>query len=191
MRVIAGRFRGIPLIAPEGERTRPITDRVKESLFNILGSRFGTLAELPDFDVLDLFAGTGSLGIEALSRGCRSCMFVERDRKAITALRTNVGKLKMGDLARVAVDNVWSMRLPDVRYGLMFLDPPYVDATDELKVIDLLARLAPNLADDGLIVFRYGGYASGQARIPETLTIADERQFGTMHICLLARKISE
>lgn len=188
MRVIAGRFRGIPLLAPQGDRTRPITDRVKESLFNILGSRFGTLANLPDFDILDLFAGTGSLGIEALSRGCRSCMFVERDRAALAALKINVGKLKLGDLARIAVDNVWSMRLPDIRYGLMFLDPPYVDATDELKVMDLLGRLAPFLADDGLIVFRYGGHASGKGRIPDSLTIADERQFGTMHICLLARE---
>lgn len=187
MRVIAGRFRGIPLEAPEGERTRPITDRVKESLFNILGSRFGTLATLPDFDMLDLFAGTGSLGIEALSRGARSCVFVERDRAALAALRSNLARLKLGDAARVSTENVWTMRPPEREHGLIFLDPPYRDAEDELKVIDLLDRIAPCLSADGLIVFRYGGYALGGDRIPAALRVADERQFGTMHVCLLAR----
>ena len=73
MRVVAGQFRGRSLDAPEGLTTRPMTDRAKETLFNILGSRCAMPGELPDFDVLDLFAGTGGLGFVALSRGARSC----------------------------------------------------------------------------------------------------------------------
>lgn len=110
MRVIAGTHRGRNLVAPEGRNTRPITDRAKESLFNVLGSRFGGPGSLPDLDVLDLFSGSGSLGIESISRGARSCLFVEKDRAALSALRENINTLKLGDAARIAPVNAWSLQ---------------------------------------------------------------------------------
>jgi len=92
VRVIAGTARGVPLKAPKGERTRPTADRVKESLFGIIGAR------VIDADVLDLFAGTGALGIEALSRGARRAVFVESDRRVAEILRQNLKKCRLEEV---------------------------------------------------------------------------------------------
>src|ERR1051325_11217291 len=110
MRVIAGRLRGRPLAAPPGA-ARPVTDRVKETIFNILGHRFAQPGELPAVAVLDLFAGTGGMGIEALSRGATSCLFVERDRCTLRILSENLDKLKLHDVARGWGENVWTLRI--------------------------------------------------------------------------------
>lgn len=194
MRVIAGRFRGRRLETPAGTSTRPITDRAKETLFNVLGARYGMPGTLPEVDVLDLFAGTGGLGIEALSRGARSCLFVERDRRSLRALRRNLALIGLEQTCRVAVGNAWTMRIPPAPaagYGLMFVDPPYRDARDPLTVIDLLERLAPALAPTGLLVFRH----EARTRLPtaslRTLECVDERQLGTMRIWLFSLMLPE
>ncbi len=189
MRVIAGRLRGSPLDAPEGRTTRPITDRVKEALFSILGHRLGTLGELPPVAVLDLFAGSGALGIESLSRGAASCLFVERDRTALRALRANLARLKLGEIARVGIENAWTMRIPAAAggYGLIFVDPPYPDAVDSLRVVDLLERAAAALSPEGWLAFRH------DARQPLALTglrglvCDDERQYRRMELMLFRR----
>jgi 16S rRNA (guanine966-N2)-methyltransferase len=93
MRIISGIYRGRPLVAPKGETTRPTADRTREALFSMLVSRLGSFEGLR---VLDLFAGSGALGLEALSRGAASCTFVEQDGDAITALKTNIAKI-IGD----------------------------------------------------------------------------------------------
>lgn len=191
MRVIAGRFRGRKLASPEGDQTRPITDRVKESLFSVLGHRFGTLAELPAFEVLDLFAGSGALGIESLSRGARGCTFVERDKRALVALRANVAPLLRDAAARVVVANAWTLRFAadeGPACGLIFVDPPYRDGAHPLRIADLLDRVAARLAPDGLIVYRH----STKTELPRTelrrLEVVDERRFGTMGVVILANR---
>jgi 16S rRNA (guanine(966)-N(2))-methyltransferase RsmD len=193
MRVIAGRLRGAVLEAPSGARTRPITDRVKESLFNILGHRFGAPGHLPDMAVLDLFAGSGALGIECLSRGARSCLFIERDRRALRVLRANIARLRLTDAARVAGENAWTMRIPPAEgsgYGLIFVDPPYRDVADPLRVIDLFERLALRLSPEGLAVFRCATSLKFSAEALATLTCVDERVFGKMRVVLLQRSDS-
>src|SRR3954469_11219990 len=90
MRIIAGQWRGRPLAAPPGQATRPTSDRAREALFSMLQSRIGSFEGLR---VADLFAGTGALGLEALSRGAAHCVFVERDRAAIEAIRANIATL--------------------------------------------------------------------------------------------------
>lgn len=188
MRVIAGQFRGMPLMAPEGQTTRPMTDRVKETVFNILGSRFGTPGALPEIAVLDLFAGSGALGIEAISRGAASAAFVERDRTALRALRGNLKKLKLDAACPVKTENVWSMRLhpPAGGYGLVFCDPPYRDVNQTTQVLDLLARLAPALAEDGVVVFRHDSRTFFPAERVTPLTPVDDRTFGHMRMLLFA-----
>jgi 16S rRNA (guanine966-N2)-methyltransferase len=127
MRVIAGSLRGRRLSAPRGaERTRPTSDRVREALFAMLGDIEGT-------EVLDLFAGTGALGIEALSRGASSALFVERDRAALRALRANLEQLELrAPRARVhageALAALRAARKRGETYDLVFLDPPYGQA---------------------------------------------------------------
>lgn len=188
MRVVAGEYRGLPLDAPPGGTTRPITDRVKESLFSILGHRFETPGELPEIDVLDLFAGSGGLGIEALSRGARSCLFVERDRRAVRSLRTNLARLKRDEDCRVSTENAWTMRIPatDTGYGLAFVDPPYRDVEDPTQSLDLLERLGPRLADNGLIVFRHEARIRFPGEKVHGIECVDDRTFGGMRVLLLS-----
>lgn len=119
MRIIAGRWRGRPLLAPPGLATRPTSDRTREGLFSMLTSRLGTFEGLR---VADLFAGSGALGLEALSRGAEHAFFIERDSEAVKAIRANIAKLDVpGEVLPGGAEHV---RIPgDIH--LAFLDPPY------------------------------------------------------------------
>lgn len=123
MRVIAGSARGTQLVAPQGMKTRPTADRVREALFSIIMSRF----ELAGARVLDICAGTGSLGIEALSRGAESCCFIEHDKDALASLKKNLEKTRLSARAKVlSIDVLKALRLLDGdRFGIVFFDPPY------------------------------------------------------------------
>src|ERR687889_728011 len=103
MRIIAGAWRGRPLLAPPGRGTRPTSDRAREGLFSMLASRLGTFEGL---QVADLFAGTGALGLEALSRGAARCTFVENDRAALDILRRNIETLGAGERAEIRAQAV-------------------------------------------------------------------------------------
>lgn len=190
MRIIAGRYRGISLAAPPGETTRPVTDRVKETLFNMLGSRLATPGLLPPIEVLDLFAGAGSFGFEALSRGAARVTLVERAPRALRTLRENASKLGAGeDGVHLIAGNAWTMRLPKPRlaahFGVIFVDPPYKHATDSLGVASLFDRLVARLAPEGVIVFRHGpGATLDLSTLPE-LTITEARTYGEMFVYLV------
>ncbi len=191
MRVVAGTFRGRALVVPPGRTTRPLTDRVKETLFNILGHRFASPGRLPGVAVLDVFCGSGSLGIEALSRGAACCTFVERHRPALRCLRQNLQQLDLTDVATILTDNAWTVRPPraGAGCGLIFVDPPYREAEDPLRVADLLERLAPSLAADGVLVFRHERQSSPpRADELRSLRYVDERVIGRMRLLFLARR---
>lgn len=160
VRVIAGKARGVPLKAPKGTRTRPTSDRVKESLFGVIGER------LVDADVLDLFAGTGALGIEALSRGARRALFLEGDRRVAATLRENLQKCRLEEAAWVMVSRVPPRsRLPQgwSSFDLVLMDPPYEEGLAE-PTLQWLVR-------DGLV--RAGGWVvvehSAKEEIPSNL----------------------
>ena len=122
MRVIAGELGGRRLVAPPGaEVTRPTTDRVREAMFNALASRGG----LTGSKVADLFAGSGALGIEALSRGAEHCTFVERDRAALDALRANLDDLGLTRRSRVVAGDVFTVAAGLGEMAVVFADPPY------------------------------------------------------------------
>ena len=123
MRVIAGSARGRKLIAPDGRGTRPITDRAKEGIFNMLGP----IIELDQCRVLDLFAGSGSFGIECLSRGAAHVTFVERNRAAASIIQQNLEALGFEDQATVLTAAVESMVRTASPVELAFCDPPYAD----------------------------------------------------------------
>jgi 16S rRNA (guanine966-N2)-methyltransferase len=189
MRVIAGRFRGLTLEAPAGLQTRPVTDRAKETIFNILGSRFGTPGALPGVAVLDLFAGCGSFGIEALSRGAVSCLFIENDRRSLPILRANIAKLHVQDAAQIGADNIWTMRfhaLVPQKFELVFIDPPYATTRDALRIVELLDRVAVSVESAGCVVLRLPHTApqpSNQSL--RNLAVDDVRELGTMRILFL------
>ena len=121
MRIIAGLYRGRPLIAPKGDTTRPTADRTREALFSMLTSRLGSFDELR---VLDLFAGSGAHGLEALSRGAAGCTFVEQDNAALDSLRTNIAKLGASG-AEIRAQSVMALGPAPAHYDLILIDPPY------------------------------------------------------------------
>ena len=135
MRVIAGTWRGRPLVAPKGDATRPTADRTREALFSMLAARLGDFEGLA---VGDFFAGSGALGIEALSRGAGSCLFVEQDRNALDALRANLEKLgAKGDVRATSVMALGPARQP---LDVVLMDPPYGTGAGSVA-LDKLARL--------------------------------------------------
>ncbi len=122
MRIIAGAWRAWPIDAPAGAATRPTSDRAREGLFSMLASRIGTFDGLR---VADLFAGTGALGLEALSRGAAHCTFIEKDRAALDILKRNILRLGAQDRADVRAQTVEHAPPPAVPWDVVFLDPPY------------------------------------------------------------------
>ena len=135
MRVIAGRWRGRTLVAPKGDVTRPTADRTREALFSMLASRVGSFEGLA---VADLFAGSGALGIEALSRGAGSCLFVEQDGAALDALRANLRAL--GATGEVRAASVLALGPVPAPLDIIVMDPPYATGAGAVA-LHRLARL--------------------------------------------------
>lgn len=167
MRVIAGRYRGQALIAPRGSATRPTSDRVREALFSILGDVTGAR-------VLDLFAGSGALAIEALSRGAAAATLVDSSATAVTAIRRNLDALGASAEVqrRAALGFLGAARGEPRQYDLVFLDPPYRHASS--LSAELTAALAPVLAPSARVV------AESDRRHPLQLGLDrhDERRYG-------------
>ena len=174
MRVVAGEFKGRRLAAPRGGRTRPTADRVREAIFNLLGPP-------PDgLHVLDLYAGSGALGIEALSRGAASAVFVERDAQAVAAIERNLEPLDVE--ASVAPADVarWLTRA-EGRFDLVFCDPPYDVAS---RLAGPLAERLPGLtADDARIVTESD--KRNPLELPFPLIV--ERSYGNTRIAIHER----
>ena len=148
MRVIAGSARSIPLKTPLGDHTRPTTDRIKETLFNIIQS------EVPGCSFLDLFAGSGAIGIEALSRGATWCVFVENDKAALDCLADNLEKTKLGGKTSVLKQDTF-VALTNLEYkytfDIIFMDPPY-DRNMERRVLEYLT-MSQMIDENSLIIF--------------------------------------
>ncbi len=179
MRVIAGTYGGRTLKAPKGEHTRPTSDRVREALFSSLESELGGLDGVA---VLDLYAGSGSLGLEALSRGAEHATFVENARDAIVKLEQNVDATGFGDSSEIVWTDVGSaLRRPaEERQDVIFVDPPYSMSADGVRA-DLEALVMGGfLADDGRIIVHRP--AKESALQPLGLMAVWERDFGQSHL---------
>jgi len=137
LRIIAGQWRGRKLAAPAGETTRPTADRTRETLFSMLLSRLGSFEDLK---VADLFAGSGALGLEALSRGADSCLFVEQDPAAIRAIRQNIANFHAAAQTDVRAGSVLGLAPAKAPLDLVLMDPPY-DTGAGVVALEKLARL--------------------------------------------------
>lgn len=188
MRIIAGSKRGVKLFSPKTDVSRPITDRVKESLFNVLYKY-----DLNGRVAADLFCGVGSLGLEALSRGAKFVSFVERDPRIIATLKENIEKAGFAGESKVIRANAFNVGAPsrEQKYDLVFVDPPYAASRETgagSPLGKLLVILAEQLSQNGIVVVRteervelldkYGG-----------LEVIDRRQWGTMTVTILGKKI--
>jgi 16S rRNA (guanine966-N2)-methyltransferase len=180
MRVISGTAKSRRLKSP-GEATRPITDRVKENLFNILGVR------VIGANVLDLFAGAGSVGIEALSRGARHATFVELDEGALRALRENLEVTRLGNRATVARGEVFRYlrRERNEMYDLVYVAPPQYKGLwgETLYLLDKHQLLTP----DGLIVAQLHP-KEFQTLDLSLYELSDRRKYGSTMLCFYKRK---
>lgn len=161
MRVIAGKAKGIPLKTPDGMLTRPTTDRVKEALFSII--QF----DLPGANVLDLFGGTGQLGIEALSRGAKHAVFVDARKEACALIRENLTKTRMvQDASIIQSDYLAYLNRTKEQFDVIFLDPPYAEvfletAINRITEIDILRSGGIMVAERPLgkdLPFEFDGY---------------------------------
>jgi 16S rRNA (guanine966-N2)-methyltransferase len=137
VRIIAGEWRRRLLQAPPGDATRPTADRTRETLFAMLTSRLGSFEGL---SIADLFAGSGALGLEALSRGAATCLFAENEPAAIRALRTNIANLRAQQRCDVRAGSVMQLGPAKAPYDLILLDPPYGSGAG-VVALDRLARL--------------------------------------------------
>jgi len=178
VRIIAGQFRGRPLQAPAGLDTRPTTDRVREALFSMLASRLGSFDELR---VADLYAGSGALGLEALSRGAAHATFVESDARAQTVIKANLAKLGLVERAHVIGGSALKLPRSDA-FDLVLADPPYGPGSGS-AVVSAVAD-ADWLAS--------GGWMSvegprGERIDPLEYCVELERDFGRAKLTLLRR----
>jgi 16S rRNA (guanine966-N2)-methyltransferase len=188
MRIIAGSKRGMNLLPPKTPGTRPITDRVKESVFNILYTRHGSFEGLC---VADLFCGTGSLGMESLSRGADRVVFFESDMRVVDVLNKNIEKAGFKDKSVIRRANAFRFgfaSVPEARkFNLVFVDPPYRqsdNASIDSQLGKLLQGLATQITEDGVVIVRthervmlldeYG-----------SLSVVDRRDWGTQAVAFL------
>ncbi|MBX3018357.1 MAG: 16S rRNA (guanine(966)-N(2))-methyltransferase RsmD [Bdellovibrionaceae bacterium] len=181
MRIISGKYRGHALVSFSASHIRPTTDRVKESLFNIWQN------QMEGARVLDLFSGTGNLGLEALSRGAASVQFVDAHPKSIQILRQNVEKLKLTEDHRIMTADVFHFlkRYKDEPFDLIFIDPPFTEAIAD-KVMGAVAR-SSSFHSNTLIAIESGR----REKIGEdykTLIRYDHREFGDKVLSLFRAK---
>jgi len=180
MRVISGTAKGRTLKSP-GAATRPITDRAKESLFNILAAR------MRDANVLDLFAGAGSVGIEALSRGARAAVFVELDREALRAIRDNLALTRLGDRAKIVRLDVFKFirRGTEEKYDLIYIAPPQYRElwAETLTTLDGRGFLSA----EGIVVAQMHPKEFHAVEL-ESFELSDTRKYGSTMLCFYRNK---
>lgn len=179
IRIIAGQFGGRKIDAPDSTNTRthPMSERVRNALFNSIGD------ELAGAEVLDAFAGTGALGLEAISRGANAADFVERDRIAQKILAKNIALLDIENcatLVRTSVAN-WLETKDDKMYDIIFADPPYHDLQLS-TVTKLMGLLKPN----GLMVLSHSGRGEGP-NLGNEIVVVDNRSYGNAHLTYFRR----
>ncbi len=178
IRIISGKYGGRKIEAPDGTRTHPMGERVRNAMFNSIGS------EIQGTDVLDVFAGTGSVGLEALSRGARSATFVERDKIAQKILAKNVvslGAEQSVEIIRTSVNN-WLETRDEKFYDIIFADPPY----DDLQ-LSTVSKLFGLLKPNGLMVLSH----TGRGEVPNLengIVVVDNRSYGNANLTSFRRE---
>lgn len=179
MRVIAGEAKGRRLKMVPGSSSRPIGERVKEALFGTLGDM------VVDARFLDLYAGTGSVGIEALSRGARSAVFVDRGRQAIATIKDNLSHTRLGDRARVVKSDVFAFlrKSDEESFDLIYVAPPQYEGlwAKTLHALDRTSLLSPG----GLVVAQIFPKEYEELEL-ENLRLTDQRKYGSTMLCFYA-----
>lgn len=179
MKIISGTLKGQNILVPNIPTIEPVKSEVRNAIFEILDDK------VKDATCLDLFAGSGSLGLEALSRGAKHCTFVEGDRTATNTIQESLNNLNLLDQGEVIYDNVKHFvkkyLILNTQYSILFLDPPYVTPTTHLLKI-----LTPLLQESGIMVYLCG--RSNVVKVPLDLEIIEERCYGGTRVVFLGRR---
>ena len=187
MRIVAGTFRRRALVAPKGQSTRPTGDRVREALFNVL-EHAPWAPSLEARRVLDVFAGSGALGLEAISRGAAFCLFLDRNAAAREAIAANAGALKLIDRIRIDRRDAATLGIRTSADGppfdLAFLDPPYGQGLGEAAVARYWPPAPGWLAAGAVVVLERGG--ADPAPTPDGFQLLDERVWGAARVSFLS-----
>ena len=174
MRIIAGDYKGFTLYMPKNKSTRPLKDLARESIFNLLVHSNKILLELKKSNVLDLYAGTGSFGLECLSRKAKKVFFIENEKNAITILKKNVKKLKLQNKTKIFTNDVFKILKKNIlapsNFDLIFCDPPFKNSNIK-ELFDLLLEIKI-LKNDGIIVLHRN--KSLEEKFPNYFKIIDE-----------------
>jgi len=183
MRIVGGNHRGRPIVVPEGDKVRPTSDRARESLFNILehGRWAASGSPIAGARVLDAFAGTGALGLEALSRGAGHVTFLELAPIALETIKLNVAALKEGPRATILRGDAVAPARAAQPCSLVFLDPPYGKSIAPPTLKNLVA--AGWIAADAIVVLEVG--AKEEFAAPDGFAIEDERRYGAARLILM------
>jgi len=182
MRIISGQFKGSALYLPKNKKTRPLKDLVRESIFNLLTHSNKISFKIEKSNVLDLFSGTGSFGLECLSRQAEIVFFVEKEKDATIILKKNIKKLKLENKTKIFAENVFQYLKKEIssplKFNLIFCDPPFKDSNVK-ELFDLLLN-SKILKKDGIIVLHRN--KSIKNELPDYLKIIDERIYGISRI---------
>ena len=188
MRIISGKFKGIALHGPKDKKIRPLKDMVRESVFNLLSHSNKISVQLKKSNVLDLYSGTGSFGLECISRESGEVFFVEKEKEAIKILEKNIKKLKVQDITKIFCDDVFNViekkdkasfqRFTEMKFNLIFCDPPFKD-TNINDLIDLIIK-KDLLKNNGIIILHT--HKNTNEKLNFHFKILDKRIYGVSKI---------
>ena len=184
MRIISGTFRGKKILEPKDIKTRPLKDLTKESIFNILNHSNKFKINLEDSNILDLFSGVGSFGIECLSRGVKSVIFIENYNGVLPVLKKNLQNLKAIENYKIIEKDIYNGKIfetLDKKFDIVFMDPPYKD-----KNLNLLLENLENikiLNKNGIVVIHR--HKNEQDMIPKNFKVIEEKRYGLSKIIFL------
>ena len=184
MRIISGKFKGITIFGPENKKIRPLKDMVRESIFNFLAHSNKISFKMEKANILDLYSGTGSFGIECLSRGAANTIFIEKEKEAIKILEKNINKLKIKNVTKILVGDVLSILkknkksnfdiLANINQDLIFCDPPFKDT----KVNDLIELISSKnvLKKEGILILHR--HKNSKEKLTMRYEIIEKRVYG-------------
>jgi len=181
MRIISGNFKGKKILQPKNKLTRPLKDLTKESIFNIIKHSRLLDIKLENSNILDLFSGVGSFGLECLSRGAASVTFLENYEEVLTVLRKNIDALKQENYSRIIQKDIFAKNTLEAlnnKFEIIFMDPPY----KEKKLVDLLKTIIKLklLKDDGIIIIHR--HKKEEDKLPMEFNLIIEKNYGISKI---------
>ncbi len=188
MRIISGIFKGKKILEPNNQKTRPLKDLTKESIFNILNHSNKFDIKLKNSNILDLFSGVGSFGIESLSRGAKSVVFIENYKNVLPVLKKNAESLKLFEKYKIIEKDIYSIKTLlylNKRFDVIFLDPPYKD--NKIKKLLINLKEAKILNDKGIIILHRN--KKDNTEFPKCVNILEEKKYGISKIFFLNFKL--